>query len=61
MSTMKSKRNGCAAVVSENKIVVMGGFGHGKELSSVECFDFLSHSWIELPSMMEPRYFITAV
>ena len=61
LPSMRSARYGCAAVVSENKIVVMGGFGGGKELSSVECFDFLSHSWIELPSMMERRRFITAV
>ena len=61
LPSMRSERQGCAAVVSENKIVVMGGFGNGKEFSSVECFDFLSHSWIELPPMTERRRFITAV
>ena len=62
LPSMRSRRQGCAAIVSENKIVVMGGYyGHEKYLSSVECFDFLSHSWIELPSMMEPRFYITVV
>ena len=61
LPSMRSKRHGCTAVMSENKIVVMGGFGGRESLSSVECFDFLSHSWIELPSMMQPRHNITAV
>ena len=61
LPSMRSEREGCAAVMSENKIVVMGGFGGRESLSSVECFDFLTHSWIELPSMMEPRHYITGV
>ena len=39
----------------------MGGYDAGKYVSTVQCFDFISHSWIELPSMMQPRYFMAAV
>ena len=61
LPSMKSRRSRCAAVVSGNKIVVLGGYDAGKYVSTVECFDFISHSWIELPSMMQPRYFMAAV
>ena len=54
---MLHKRRGCAAVVIENTIVVLGGH----VLKSVESFSFERFSWEELPDMKEGRYEGTAV
>ena len=54
---MLDKRAGCTAVVIQNTIVVLGGYG----LKSVEGFSFESYSWEELPEMNEDRRSATAV
>ena len=66
LPSMRSRRAGCAAVVSRNSIVVMGGSCEEDEadeevLDLVECFSFLFHTWDVLPAMIEPRAFTTAV
>ena len=62
---MRKRRGGCAAVVTGNKIVVMGGEGGGDEkgiyLNSVECYNFDTNTWEELPPMIESRIHATAV
>ena len=54
---MLNKREGCMAVVIQNTIVVLGGWGS----KSVESFSFESYSWKELPDMNEERWFSAAV
>ena len=59
---MKHKRSECAAVISGNKVFVMGGYSEGQGyLSSVECFDIKHQVWHELPSMSQPRHNFAAV
>ena len=59
---MLHKRKGCAAVVIENTIVVLGGEGEeANDLKSVEGFSFERFSWKELPDMKERRSGGTAV
>ena len=57
---MKKKRCGCAAVLTGNVVVVMGGWNEGY-LQSVESFDLERQVWQDLPDMFEPRAFATAV
>ena len=62
LSSMLHKRRGCSAIITGNVIVVMGGRDEkGEDLSSVECFTLGGNSWEELPPMIQPRYFATAV
>ncbi|XP_028395764.1 kelch-like protein diablo [Dendronephthya gigantea] len=61
LPSMRCKRRGCTAVVIENNIVVLGGFGERREVKSVEGFNFERYSWEELPEMSEARYWHTAV
>ena len=63
LPSMIHKRMGCAAVVIENTIVVLGGWGgwEGNSLNSVECFNFERFSWEELPAMSEGKLWTTAV
>ncbi|CAB4040278.1 kelch repeat and K+ channel tetramerization domain containing, partial [Paramuricea clavata] len=59
---MKYKRRGCVAAVVRDTVIVMGGMDErGNCLKSVECFQFESYSWQELPEMREARYWATAV
>ena len=59
---MKYKRSECAAVISGNKVFVMGGYNKEQGcLSSVECFDLDNLVWYELPFMNEAKYRIAAV
>ena len=58
---IRCKRWGCTAVVVENNIVVLGGDGEKRKLKSVECFNFESYTWRELPEMSQARYLHTAV
>jgi mannose-6-phosphate isomerase-like protein (cupin superfamily) len=59
---MKHKRDECAAVLSGNKVFVMGGYNKEEGyLSSVECFDLERQVWHELPSMSEAKFKIAAV
>ena len=58
---MRCKRWGCTAVVVENNIVVLGGYGEQRKLKSVECFNFESYTWQELPEISQARYLHTAV
>ena len=57
---MKCKRYGCTAVVIENNIVVLGG-SNGRDLNSVEAFNFERSTWEELPEMSEARCLHTSV
>ena len=59
---MIHKRYGCMAVVIETTIVVLGGRDERwNDLKSVEGFSFDRYTWEELPNMMAPRSFATAV
>ena len=61
---MRCKRQGCTAVIVGNNIVVLEGYGEQGKLKSVECFNFESYTWQELPEMSEmsqARYLHTAV
>ena len=59
---MNYKRRGCTAVVSNNTIVVMGGMDENyKHLNTVESFSFDRYCWEELPPIIEPRSYATAV
>ena len=61
LPTMKHKRRGCAAVVTGDVLVVMGGHDGRNDLKSVEVFHFLNQVWEELPEMNEARWFASAV
>ena len=61
LPSMKYKRQACTAVVTGDVIVVMGGNDGRKTLDSVECFDLIRQVWEELPPMIEPRCYATAV
>ena len=57
---MRCKRRGCTAVIVGKNIVVLGGVGEQEKLKSVECFNFESYTWQELPEMSQARYWHTA-
>ena len=61
LPTMRCRRWGCAAVVVENNIVVLGGYSGQEELKTVEFFNFERYTWEELPEMSEARRWHTAV
>ena len=62
LALMKQKRYGCTAVLTDNVVVVMGGMNEKYEyLKSVESFDLERQVWQDLPDMLEPRAFATAV
>ena len=62
LPSMKYERSGCSAVITGNIMVVMGGVNKEQHyLNSVECFNFDKYLWEELPPMIEPRAFATAV
>ena len=60
---LNHKRAGCAAVITGNVIVVMGGFVYETAtcLNSVECLDLNTNVWRELSPMRTKRNFATAV
>jgi hypothetical protein len=59
---MRCKRFGCSAVVIGNNIVVLGGVSErGRDLKSVEAFNFERNTWEELPEMSQARHLPTAV
>ena len=60
LPSMRCKRRGCTAVAIGNNIVVLGGYG-GRDLISVEAFNFERNTWEELPEMSQARYLHTAV
>ena len=62
LPSMKHKRHTCAAVVTGDVLVVMGGWGEKFNcLKSVEVFHFLKQVWEELPEMNEARWYASAV
>jgi hypothetical protein len=62
LPAMRCKRWGCAAVVIENNIVVLGGVDERERiLNSVEVFNFESYTWQELPELSKGRFWHTAV
>ena len=61
LPSMKHKRYGCAAVVTGDVLVVMGGYDGRNNLKSVEVFHFLKQVWEELPEMNEARGYASAV
>lgn len=62
LPSMKQKRADCTAVVTDNVIIVMGGFNdHERYLKSVECFHFCTYVWEDLPPMGKKRCGATAV
>ena len=62
---MKRQRHCCTAVLTGNVVVVIGGMNERDVyLKSVECFDLErqgGQAWQDLPDMLEPRAFATAV
>ncbi|XP_046864610.1 kelch-like protein 12 [Xenia sp. Carnegie-2017] len=58
LPSMLEKRQWCCAVITDDTIVVMGGWNDkGNYLNSVECFKMgCSSSWKYLPSMNKPRH-----
>ena len=60
---LNHKRAGCAAVITGNVIVVMGGYVYETEtrLDTVECLDLNNNVWRELSPMTIEREFSTAV
>ena len=61
LPAMASKRCACAAVVHDNKVMVLGGFDGSSSLASAELFDFLSGHWRALPAMASKRAGCAAV
>ena len=57
---MLEKRSGCAAVITGNTIVVMGGMGDSGRVRSVETFTLGGYSWRYLPAMNDIRSAPTA-
>ena len=51
LPSMRYRRRECTAVVVENNIVVLGGWGEQEPLKSVEVFNFERNTWQELPEM----------
>ena len=60
LPSMLEKRNGCAAVITGNTIVVMGGRGEFGRVRSVEAFTLGGYSWRYLPAMNDIRSVPTA-
>ena len=61
MPSMLEERSGCAAVITGNTIVVMGGRGKTTgRVKSVEAFTLGGYSWRYLPAMNEIRGLPTA-
>ena len=60
LQCLKRKRRGCTAVLTGNVVVLMGGFNKG-HLKSVEYFDLERQVWQDLPDMLEPKAYATAV
>ena len=60
---LNHKRAACAAVITGNVIVVMGGyvFETKNYLNSVECLDLNTNVWRELSAMTTKRSSLTAV
>ena len=59
---MKHKQRGCAAVVTGDVLVVMGGRDENDHyLKSVEAFHLQNHVWEELPDLNEAREYASAV
>ena len=61
LPSMKRKRRGCAAVVTGDVLVVMGGHNGKYSLKAVEAFHFQEQVWEELPGMNEARTHACAV
>lgn len=61
LPSMKHKRRGCAAVVTGDVLVVMGGYAGRNDLKSVEVFHFQEQVWEELSDMNEARTHASAV
>ena len=55
LPSMLEERSACAAVITGNTIVVMGGLGRPDRLRSVEAFTLGGYSWRYLPAMNEIR------
>ncbi len=61
LPSMLEERNGCAAVITGNTIVVMGGRGKTTgRVRSVEAFTLGGYSWRYLPAMNDIRSVATA-
>ena len=61
LPSMKQKRRGCAADVTGDVLVVMGGRDKENYLKFVEAFHFQKQVWEELPDMYEARGYASAV
>ena len=62
LRNMRQRRCGCTAVLTGNVVVVMGGKNaEDEDLKSVECFDLERRVWEDLPDMIEPRTYATAI
>ena len=60
LPSLLEKRAGCAAVITGNTIVVMGGRGESDRVRSVEAFTLGGYSWRYLPAMNDIRSSATA-
>jgi hypothetical protein len=61
LPSMLEERSGCAAVITGNTIVVMGGRGKTTgRVRSVEAFTLGGYSWRYLPAMNDIRSLATA-
>ena len=55
MPSLLEERSGCAAVITGNTIVVMGGKGQSGRVKSVEALTLGGYSWRYLPAMNDIR------
>ena len=60
LPSMLEARSACAAVITGNTIVVMGGLGKSGRVRSVEAFALGGYSWRHLPAMNDIRSVPTA-
>jgi hypothetical protein len=60
LPSMLEERSACAAVITGNTIVVMGGLGKPDRLRSVEAFTLGGYTWRYLPAMNDIRSAATA-
>ena len=60
LPSMLEERSACAAVITGNTIVVMGGRGRFGRVRSVEAFTLGGYSWRSLPAMNDIRSLPTA-
>ena len=58
LAPTNKKRIGCAAVITDDVIIAMGG---QVNVNSAECYSFKTNTWQALPVMRERRYLATAV